>query len=100
MSQEGQNWRILRREGNHRCNSKPAFVASSWVDFVIQGHRLQIRPPTSRDRAAGRPSHETVQYLSVRPEANTRMDLDKHIQKFQVTETLRMTAVGRGVTDG
>ena len=68
IDQEGQNRTrqdVLRRsEGNHQCNSKLVFAASSWVDLAAPNHRLQIRQRhRSRDRAATQSLHGTVQDL-------------------------------------
>ena len=69
---------------------------------MIRGHQPQIRPPTSRDHAATRPSYETVQHPCAELGVNTEIGLNKDMPEFQATatETLQMTVEGRGVTDG
>ena len=92
---------ITKGQGNHQCNSKLAFAASSWVDFAAPNHRLLIHQyHKSRDRAVTRPSYAKVHPLE---ESGANTAARKNSQRVQATmigRSLMKTGAGRGVTDG
>lgn len=89
---------ITKGQGNHQCNSKLAFAASSWVDSAAPNHQLLIHQyHRSRDRAVTRPSYAKVHPLGANTAARKN---SQRVQATMIGRSLMKTGAGMGVTDG